>query len=246
MKTAVIISGGSLNPDFALAFLRKEEPEILIGADRGICFLRDKGIRPTHIVGDFDSASGDALEYFRRFPEIPIRKFNPVKDLTDTEIAMNLAIELGAERIFILGGTGTRLDHVVANIKLLAMALEQGKECILLDEHNRIRLTDQPMKIRKTEQYGKYVSLFAFGGQVTGLHPPGFLLSVDRIRHDSGESHRRQQRDNSGKWGDFLFVGNASCHGIEGLTNPVEDFSRKALAFLSVPVLNCLMSRKLV
>ena len=50
MKTAVIISGGSLNPDFALAFLRKEEPEILIGADRGICFLRDKGIRPTHIV----------------------------------------------------------------------------------------------------------------------------------------------------------------------------------------------------
>ena len=133
MKTAVIISGGSLNPDFALAFLRKEEPEILIGADRGICFLRDKGIRPTHIVGDFDSASGDALEYFRRFPEIPIRKFNPVKDLTDTEIAMNLAIELGAERIFILGGTGTRLDHVVANIKLLAMALEQGKECILLD-----------------------------------------------------------------------------------------------------------------
>ena len=234
MKTAVIISGGSLNPDFALAFLRKEEPEILIGADRGICFLRDKGIRPTHIVGDFDSASGDALEYFSRFPEIPIRKFNPVKDLTDTEIAMNLAIELGAERIFILGGTGTRLDHVVANIKLLAMALEQGKECILLDEHNRIRLTDQPMKIRKTEQYGDRPD------------PPGFFLSVDRIRHDSGESHRRQQRDNSGKWGDFLFVGNASRHGIEGLTNPVEDFSRKALAFLSVPVLNCLMSRKLV
>ena len=178
MKTAVIISGGSLNPDFALAFLRKEEPEILIGADRGICFLRDKGIRPTHIVGDFDSASGDALEYFRRFPEIPIRKFNPVKDLTDTEIAMNLAIELGAERIFILGGTGTRLDHVVANIKLLAMALEQGKECILLDEHNRIRLTDQPLTIEKKKQYGKYVSLFAFGGQVKGLTLRGFFYPL--------------------------------------------------------------------
>lgn len=246
MKTAVIISGGSLNPDFALAFLRKEEPEILIGADRGICFLRDKGIRPTHIVGDFDSASGDALEYFRRFPEIPIRKFNPVKDLTDTEIAMNLAIELGAEQIFILGGTGTRLDHVVANIKLLAMALEQGKECILLDEHNRIRLTDQPDEDQKNgtvRQVRLFVRLRRTGDRPD---PPGVLLSIDRIRHDSGESHRRQQRDNSGKWGDFLFVGNASRHGIEGLTNPVEDFSRKALAFLSVPVLNCLMSRKLV
>lgn len=178
MKTAVIISGGSLDPDFALTFLRKGEPEILIGADKGICFLREKGIRPTHIVGDFDSATGDALEYFRQFPEIPIRKFNPVKDLTDTEIAMNLAIELGADRIFILGGTGTRLDHVVANIKLLAMALEQGKECILLDEHNRIRITDRPLKIGKREQYGRYVSLFAFGGQVTGLTLRGFFYPL--------------------------------------------------------------------
>ena len=158
MKTAVIISGGSLDPDFALAFLREEKPELLIGADRGICFLKEKEIHPTHIVGDFDSASGEALEYFKQFPEIPIRTFNPVKDFTDTAIAMEPAMEEGADRIYILGGTGTRLDHVVANIKLLAMALEQGKECILLDEHNRIRLTDQPMKIRKTEQYGKYVS----------------------------------------------------------------------------------------
>ena len=184
MKTAVIISGGSLDPDFALAFLKKEEPEILIGADRGICFLRDKEIHPTHIVGDFDSASGDALEYFKQFPEIPVRKFHPVKDLTDTEIAMNLAIELGAKQIVILGGTGTRLDHVVANIKLLAIARKQGKECILLDAHNRIRLTDQPMKIGKTDQYGKYVSLFAFGGQVTGLTLRGFFYPLTEYDMD--------------------------------------------------------------
>ena len=99
MKTAVIISGGSLNPDFALAFLREEEPELLIGADRGICFLKEKEIHPTHIVGDFDSASGEALEYFKQFPEIPIRTFNPVKDFTDTAIAMELAMEEGADRI---------------------------------------------------------------------------------------------------------------------------------------------------
>ena len=99
MKTAVIISGGSLDPDFALAFLREEKPELLIGADRGICFLKEKGIHPTHIVGDFDSASGEALEYFKQFPEIPIRTFNPVKDFTDTAIAMELAMEEGADRI---------------------------------------------------------------------------------------------------------------------------------------------------
>ena len=178
MKTAVIISGGSLDPDFALAFLREEKPELLIGADRGICFLKEKGIHPTHIVGDFDSASGDALEYFKQFPEIPIRTFNPVKDFTDTAIAMELAMEEGADRIYILGGTGTRLDHVVANIKLLSHALERKKECILMDAHNRIRLIDQPMTIEKKKQYGKYVSLFAFGGQVKGLTLRGFFYPL--------------------------------------------------------------------
>ncbi len=178
MKTAVIISGGSLDPDFALAFLREEKPELLIGADRGICFLKEKEIHPTHIVGDFDSASGEALEYFKQFPEIPIRTFNPVKDFTDTAIAMELAMEEGADRIYILGGTGTRLDHVVANIKLLSHALERKKECILMDAHNRIRLIDQPLTIEKKKQYGKYVSLFAFGGQVKGLTLRGFFYPL--------------------------------------------------------------------
>ncbi|MBD9013339.1 MAG: thiamine diphosphokinase [Lachnospiraceae bacterium] len=178
MKTAVIISGGSLDPDFALAFLREEKPGLLIGADRGICFLKEKGIHPTHIVGDFDSASGEALEYFKQFPEIPIRTFNPVKDFTDTAIAMELAMEEGADRIYILGGTGTRLDHVVANIKLLSHALERKKECVLMDAHNRIRLIDQPLTIEKKKQYGKYVSLFAFGGQVKGLTLRGFFYPL--------------------------------------------------------------------
>ena len=178
MKTAVIISGGSLDPDFALAFLREEKPELLIGADRGICFLKEKEIHPTHIVGDFDSASGEALEYFKQFPEIPIRTFNPVKDFTDTAIAMELAMEEGADRIYILGGTGTRLDHVVANIKLLSHALERKKECILMDAHNRIRLIAQPLTIEKKKPYGKYVSLFAFGGQVKGLTLRGFFYPL--------------------------------------------------------------------
>lgn len=196
MKTAVIISGGSLDPDFALAFLREEKPELLIGADRGICFLKEKEIHPTHIVGDFDSASGEALEYFKQFPEIPIRTFNPVKDFTDTAIAMELAMEEGADRIYILGGTGTRLDHVVANIKLLSHALERKKECILMDTHNRIRLIDQPLTIEKKKQYGKYVSLFGLRRTGEGADPSGLFLSVDRIRHGGGEPSGSQQRNN--------------------------------------------------
>lgn len=188
MKTAIIISGGNLNRSFALDFLKKTPCHILIGADRGICFLKDAGINPTHIVGDFDSAAADALPYFQQFPEIPVRKFNPVKDLTDTQIALELALELGAQKIHILGCTGTRLDHVLANIKILNIALEKGAECFLLDEHNRIRLAKSEVRITRTEQYGKYVSLFAFGETVRGITLKGFYYLLTKYDMMAGDA----------------------------------------------------------
>ena len=103
---------------------------------------------------------------------------SPAEDGSGAAKAMELAMEEGADRIYILGGTGTRLDHVVANIKLLSHALERKKECILMDAHNRIRLIDQPLTIEKKKQYGKYVSLFAFGGQVKGLTLRGFFYPL--------------------------------------------------------------------
>jgi len=188
MKTAVIISGGSLNENFALAFLKEIKPEILIGADKGICFLKGNNLKPTHIVGDFDSAAESALSYFRQFPEIPIRQFQPIKDLTDTQIALELAIELTAERIYILGFSGTRLDHVMANIRILAIALQKGVETYLLDEHNRIRLSNAPVRIKKDEQYGKYVSLFAFGETVKGISLKGFYYLLTKYDMKAGDS----------------------------------------------------------
>lgn len=188
MKTAVIISGGNLNLGFALDFLKKNTCEILIGADKGIRFLRQQGIMPTHIVGDFDSASDEDLEFFKRFTDIPIQIFNPVKDFTDTQIALELALKLGAKQIYILGGTGTRLDHVVANLKILELALKRGAVCFLVDVNNRIRLTANSVTIGREEQYGKYVSLFSFGGPVRGITLKGFyylLTNYDMFPGDA-------------------------------------------------------------
>ena len=45
---------------------------------------------------------------------IPIRRFNPVKDTTDTAIAMEQAAKMGAGEICFFGATGTRLDHTLS------------------------------------------------------------------------------------------------------------------------------------
>ena len=44
-------------------------------------------------MGDFDSLPGEILERYRQEGEIPIRTYNPVKDATDTKIALDKALE---------------------------------------------------------------------------------------------------------------------------------------------------------
>ena len=108
-----------------------------------------------------------------------ILQFQPEKDETDTEIAIRTAISQGCTTIHILGATGTRVDHMMGNIHLLGMAMEQGVDCMLLDPHNRIRMINRGLVLKKEEQYGNYVSLLPFTPQVTGLTLTGFKYPLD-------------------------------------------------------------------
>lgn len=188
MKTAVIISGGNIEEDFALRFLQGKKYDCVIAADRGLQFLKKHGMRPTHIVGDFDSLPegekqertfSHILEEYENDPEVTIRKFQPEKDWTDTEIAAELAVELGCETMDILGATGTRVDHVMGNIQLLALMLERGRDCYLIDSRNKIYMREKAFDLCREKQWGHYLSLFAYGGDVTGLTLRGVKYPLD-------------------------------------------------------------------
>lgn len=176
MKT-VIVNGGNINYDFALAFLEKHSYEYLIAADKGMEFIKYAGIRPDMIVGDFDSAGEEMLRFFEQ-QQIPVRRFRPQKDSTDMEIAMATALEVGSTEITVLGATGSRIDHVLGSIRNLSMALKKGVPCSLVDAHNRIRMLDRPIELKRQEQFGKYVSLLAHGGPVEHLTLEGFFYPL--------------------------------------------------------------------
>ena len=173
MRT-LIVSGGRIDRDFALSFLKQQSFERIIGVDNGLRFLFDNRIEPTHVVGDFDTAAPELVDYYRCRKDIEVRTFNPVKDSTDTQIAIELALELGSAEIVILGGTGSRIDHVLGNIQSMMLAKKKGVLCELLDEKNRIRLIDGETVILKEEQYGDYVSLIPLTTEVTGVDLIGF------------------------------------------------------------------------
>ena len=118
-KKIVIISGGELEEEFVLSILEKEENQYVIGVDKGMEFLYSHQILPNYIVGDFDSVKKEIGDYYRNETDVPIREFNPVKDASDTEIAIRLAMTLGAGEILILGATGGRIDHLWANVQSL-------------------------------------------------------------------------------------------------------------------------------
>ena len=143
----LIVSGGEVKEGFLTWIVKNGGFDVILAADAGMEALYRDHILPDIIVGDFDS----------------------VKDDTDTEYAIREAIRRGAMEIVVIGATGTRIDHVLGNISLLGIGLEEQIKISLVDEHNRIRMINQPLMIRKAEQYGKYVSLIPFSEKVSGV-----------------------------------------------------------------------------
>ncbi len=166
MNHFFIIAGGGIDDKFALDCIKRASGVKVIAADAGMEFLYRNRIVPDVIVGDFDSVGSEAFSWFDNQEGVDWRRLNPKKDDTDTEAAVRAAIELGAERITILGGTGSRLDHVLGNIELLGIGLKQGVPMELVDANNRIRMTDKSLTIRREEQFGHYVSLIPYTAQV--------------------------------------------------------------------------------
>lgn len=169
MKKAVIVSGGRINQEFCRDYIEQLKPDALIAVDSGMKFFYDTGLKPDKIIGDFDSADAEILQFFQQQKEIEWKCLVPEKDDTDTEAAIRWVLSDGCEQIHVLGGTGSRLDHVLGNIELLGIGLQAGVEIFLTDEQNRIRMIDKTTCVKRAEQYGAYVSLIPFTAKVTGV-----------------------------------------------------------------------------
>lgn len=188
----VIVSGGEVQEDFALDFLKKIQErrsqeglpaERLFAADRGLDFFRRQGIVPDFVVGDFDSLSEEGKAFLDSLAlvsaESEIVRLKPEKDDSDTQSAVNFAVRRGAKRIAVLGGMGKRIDHLMANLGLLVLGRELGAEVCLVDAWNFAGLAESGMVLKKEEQFGKYVSFFPVGGNVEGLTLTGFKYGLE-------------------------------------------------------------------
>lgn len=173
MSKAIIISGGELEEGFVETVLSENEGASIVGVDKGVEYLYHHQIKPNYIVGDFDSIAPEVIKYYKTETNVAIREYNPVKDESDTEMAIQIAITIGSTEIYILGATGGRIDHLWANVQSLAIACKFNVRAYILDPQNRIFVTDKPCQLKKSEAYGKYLSVFSLSGDIFDFNMKG-------------------------------------------------------------------------
>jgi len=157
VSRAVIFAGGSvLNYDSLRCHI--QDFSFVVCADSGINHCNALGICCDLWVGDFDSSNFDELSKLPAANGAHIIKLNPVKDDTDTEYALDCVLERGYKDIVLLGGTGTRLDHSIANIFLMEKALDRGAVLTIVNDKNILHFVKNKSIILKQNNM-KYVSI---------------------------------------------------------------------------------------
>lgn len=170
--TAILICGGTLSAGFLKEVRENYKNATVYAVDGGLTVAEEAGICPDYLVGDFDTADARLVEQYEKCC-VTIRH-KPEKDATDTELAVDEALCRGAERILLLGATGSRMDHTLGNIHMLYRVLQKGKQAWILNETNRISLHGESFACKKEELFGTYVSFLPFFGEVTGVTLKGF------------------------------------------------------------------------
>ncbi|MGN0520045.1 MAG: thiamine diphosphokinase [Candidatus Fimenecus sp.] len=154
----VIFAAGDCLPKAQVMPYLSEKPYI-ITADAGYRYAQEIGCMPHLILGDFDSGACPTTE-------IETLCLNPIKDDTDSAVALKEAVRRGYKQIVLFGGTGSRLDHTFANFDLCAYAKTQGVDFTVADAHHRVFALQNETQILPRDD-SKYISIFAFGGACT-------------------------------------------------------------------------------
>ncbi|MHA7963324.1 thiamine diphosphokinase [Paenibacillus sp. CAU 1782] len=179
----IICTGGSLG---AWALQHIEDGDYLIGADSGALFLVDNGIAPHVAIGDFDSVTAEEQERIAANCGEFITCDPVDKNYTDTEMAFRLALSKKPARIKLLGALGTRFDHALANVHLLALAEAEGIEACILDKHNAIALATSSLDVHQLGY--SQVSLLPLTESVTGITLTGFQYPLQDATLTIGQS----------------------------------------------------------
>jgi len=169
---AFIYTGGKVYPEFITEHPKGDD--LVIAADSGWNNAKLLGEKPAVLIGDFDSYRGSSL------PDGPeIIRLNVEKDNTDTQAAVDLAIERGADELVIVGGLSGRLDHTLSNIAILERLWDLHIYAVMTDGASRARFVRNSSTLIARSGF-KYLSVLAVDPKVKGVEIDGVKYPLSR------------------------------------------------------------------
>ena len=169
---AFIYVGGSIAPDNITEHPKADD--LTIAADSGLHNARLLGEQIDVMLGDMDSVGDTDL------PEKAEKlTFPPEKDLTDAQLAVEVALSRGADDIIIVGGLDGRLDHTLSVMGILEDLSELGVHSIALSGNNRIRYIKNTSTLIPRSGY-KYLSLISADKKVKGVSVEGCKYPLNK------------------------------------------------------------------
>ena len=156
MYICYVIGAGAMPESIA-----PDETDLVIAADGGLQTLKNKGITPGLIIGDFDSLGytpeGDNVTVLPR-----------MKDDTDTAAALRIGVARGYTCFCIYGGCGGREDHTLANIQLLHHLAREGLDGYLIGG-GFIRTVVARKTLQIAPKKEGYLSVFSLTDKAEGV-----------------------------------------------------------------------------
>lgn len=170
----VIFAGGTLRQGKAVA-AALASADMIIAADSGAAAALANGRIPAIVVGDLDSLDTPTQQQLQG--QSTFIHANVEKDETDSELAIQTALQHGADRITLLGALGgARFDHTLANILLLVgfehvpiRIIDGPSICWLLRGPAHTSISGQPEDL---------VSLLPLTGDATGVKASGLYYPL--------------------------------------------------------------------
>lgn len=165
----VIFANGDV-PDIGAARRLLNPEDHVICADAGARHARLLGRLPDIVIGDLDSLGAGDQSWLAE-ARIPIVRYPHDKDATDLELAVQHALNADSHTIVVVGALGSRLDHTLGNIALLADERLAERDASLDDGVEMVRLCRAKTKV--SGGAGDIVSLVPWGMPVTGVRTTG-------------------------------------------------------------------------
>jgi thiamine pyrophosphokinase len=182
-EIVVVVAGGA--PPAAHAARAVPLGALVIAADDGLEHALMLGLDVTVAVGDFDSASPEAVAAAEG-SGVRIDRHPAVKDATDLELALDVAAGMQPDRILVLGSASGRLDHLLSLVLLLASSQYAGPQMDAVLDDAVVHVVRGARELDGVP--GEVVTLLPAHGPAYAVRTQGLAFTLDGETLEPGSS----------------------------------------------------------